>query len=191
MTRYGKSGGNAVVLRPGCVYGPGSALWIGRIGRWLESGRIGDLGANGDGWSNLVHVDDVCKAIANSLSLELPAGTVSCFNLAAPDSPRWNDYFGDLANAIGATPLRRPGIRRVRLDARLFGPPLKILELAARRLKLSTSPIPEAIPPALLRFFAQQIHLDTRKAQQELQMNWQSYSSSRPQFAEWFRATGK
>lgn len=191
MTRYGERGGKAVVLRPGCVYGPGSALWVGRIGRWLASGRMGDLGATGDGWSNLVHVDDVCTAIVNSLSLDLPAGTVSRFNLAAPDSPRWNDYFGDLARAIGATPLRRPNMRRVRLDARLFGPPLKVLELAARRLKLSTSPIPEAIPPALLRFFAQQIHLDAVKAERELHMNWQSYTGCRPQFGEWFQATGK
>lgn len=191
MTRFGDNGGAAVVLRPGCVYGPGSALWVGRIGRWLQSGRIGDLGAGGDGWSNLVHVDDVCTAIVNGLGLELGAGDIRRFNLAAPDSPRWNDYFGDLADAIGATPLRRPGMRRMRLDARLFGPPLKVLELLAGRLKLPTSRIPDPIPPALLQFFAQQIYLDSTRAGLELNMSWSSYASNRLELANWFRATGK
>ena len=57
----GPGGGVRVtVLRPGCVWGPGSTLWVDRIARWLVQGRLGDLGAAGDGWTHGVTVDDVC-----------------------------------------------------------------------------------------------------------------------------------
>ena len=42
-------GGDAVILRPGCIHGPGSPQWTGRIGRLLQAHRIGDLGEAGDG----------------------------------------------------------------------------------------------------------------------------------------------
>jgi len=188
MARFGNQGGCAIVLRPGCVYGPGSELWVGRIGRWLKSGRIGDLGAGGDGWSNLVHVDDVCTAIINGLQLGLAPGAIEAYNLAEPNAPRWNDYFRDLALALDATPLRRPSLRRVRIDARVFGPPLKILEVVSRRLGASVAAIPDAIPPALLRFFAQEIYLDATKAERDLQMRWQTHADNMPKLAGWFAA---
>ena len=34
------AGGDAVVLRPACVYGPGGEQWVGRIARWLRAGRL-------------------------------------------------------------------------------------------------------------------------------------------------------
>ncbi len=40
MTELVGQGGQAVVLRPGCVAGPASQLWVGRIGRWLQAGRL-------------------------------------------------------------------------------------------------------------------------------------------------------
>ncbi|MEH3106994.1 MAG: GMC family oxidoreductase [Sphingomonas fennica] len=43
------AGHDAVILRPGCIYGPGSAQWTWRPARLLAAGRLGDLGANGDG----------------------------------------------------------------------------------------------------------------------------------------------
>jgi nucleoside-diphosphate-sugar epimerase len=189
MKRYAENKGAVVVLRPGCVYGPGSELWVGRVGRWLQSGRLGDLGAAGDGWSNLVHVDDVCAAIANSLSLALPSGGIRHFNLAAPDSPRWNVYFRDLARAIGATPVQRLSIRRVKLDALLFGPPLKLLEIFAKKAQLSTALISDPIPPALLTVFSKQILLDSSNAQSALNIIWKPYRSARSEFFSWFSET--
>src|SRR5206468_2109085 len=61
--------GGTVRVRPGCVGGAGSELWVGCVGRLLKSGRLGDLGAAGDGWSDLVAVDDVCTAIIASLRI--------------------------------------------------------------------------------------------------------------------------
>lgn len=193
MQQYVADGGNAVVLRPGCVYGPDSQLWVGRIGRLLKAGRLGDLGPHGDGWSNLVHVDDVCSAILAGLQLTQrqqmgELDKLAAFNLAATDSPRWNQYFRDLAMAIGATPLKRIRQRRIKADACIAGPVIKITEKLADRLRISHSGLPDPIPPALLRFFNQQIRLDSRKAEQVLGLAWTPYRSGLGDSAEAFRA---
>lgn len=47
------------VLRPGCVYGNSSPQWTLRIEKLLRAHRLGDLGAIGDGSTNLVHVNDL------------------------------------------------------------------------------------------------------------------------------------
>lgn len=178
LTDFASAGGSVALLRPGCVYGAGSELWVGRIGRLLRAGRLGDLGAQADGWSNLVHVDDVCTSIIASLHAlqTYPASTRVAYNLAAPDSPRWNDYFLDLALAVGATPLRRLAPGRVKADACLAGPALKLAEKLADRLGIDRRGLPDPLPPALLRFFAQQILLDSRKAERELGLHWMPYA---------------
>jgi nucleoside-diphosphate-sugar epimerase len=160
--------GGVVMLRPGCVWGPGSDLWVGRIARMLQARRLGDLGAAGDGWSNLVAVDDVCAAVVSSLRIETTPGLPRVFNLAAPDSPRWNDYFVDLALAIGATPVQRVSARRLKLDAKLFGPPLKVLEKV-------THALPDPLPPSLLGVFERQLHLRSWLAERELGVAWTPY----------------
>lgn len=190
INRYAEQGGNAIVLRPGCVSGPGSELWVGRIGRWLQTGRLGDLGVQGDGWSNLIHVDDVCAAIAASLKKELQTGQVLRFNLAATDSPRWNQYFVDLALAIHATPVARISRRQLLLDANLAGPPLKILEKLTGKLGIRANFLPDALPPALVRFFSQSILLDSSLATNELQLKHISYSTMIKDNADWFLKNG-
>jgi nucleoside-diphosphate-sugar epimerase len=188
MHDFVRHGGEAVMLRPGCVYGPGSQLWVGRIGRWLQAGRLGDLGIAGDGWANLVHVDDVCQALMQALRLPTAPGKIPVFNLAAPDSPRWNDYFVDLALAIKATPVRRLGRRRLKLDAWLLGPPLKIAERALKRLGNHDIKLPDALPPGLLGLWSQHIHLDTHAASGRLGVQWTPYAEGLRDSASWFCA---
>ena len=186
MGEFARRGGEAVVLRPGCVFGPGSELWVGRVGRWLQTGRLGDLGVAGDGWSNLVHVDDVCQALMAALQLPVRPGDMPVFNLAAPDSPRWNDYFVDLALALQATPVPRIGPRQLRLDTLLAGPPLKAMQLAFKRLGRPTSGLPDPMPPGLLRLWAQHIHLDATLAEQMLGVTWTPYAVGLQSCADWF-----
>ena len=178
--------GGAVMLRPGCVWGAGSDLWVGRIGRLLRARRLGDLGAAGDGWSNLVAVDDVCQAAAASLRIETTPGLPRVFNLAAPDSPRWNDYFVDLALAIRATPVKRLSARRMKLDAKLLGPPLKLAEIAMRKAKLPTRDLPDPIPPGLLGVFERHLHLRGDLAARELALEWTPYERVLRESAAWF-----
>ena len=44
VQQYVADGGDAVIIRPSCVFGPGSEPWASRIARLLVSRRLGDLG---------------------------------------------------------------------------------------------------------------------------------------------------
>ena len=182
---YVRQGGQAVVLRPGCVFGPHSELWVGRIARWLRAGRLGDLGAGGDGWSNLVHVDDVCQAVMAALHLPAKPGELPVFNLAAPDSPRWNAYFVDLALALGCTPVKRIRRSQLQMDAWLAGPPLKLAHMLSRRFQWSGSAPPDYISPSLPGLWAQHIHLDASRVTQQLRLAWTPYATALQSSAAW------
>jgi nucleoside-diphosphate-sugar epimerase len=185
IVSFAQSGGTAVIFRPGCVWGPGSELWVGRIARYLRAGRLGDLGEAGDGWSNLVHVDDVCSAIVAALRASRPNGQILTYNLAAPDSPRWNEYFVDLALAIGATPVRRISPRQLRLDAWLAGPPLKIAHTAFAKAGLPAA-LPDPLPPGLLGLWERHLLLESASAQRELDVRWTPYDYALAQSAGWY-----
>lgn len=186
VASFAAAGGTAVMLRPGCVWGPGSQLWVGRIGRYLHARRLGDLGAGGDGWSNLVHVDDVCQAVAAALRMPLPAGQVRSYNLAAPDSPRWNGYFVDLALAIGATPVRRVSALQLRLDAWVGGPALKLAERALARAGRAPGTLPDPLPPGLLGLWRRHLRLESQAAGRDLAVRWTPYGQGLQQSARWY-----
>jgi nucleoside-diphosphate-sugar epimerase len=183
---FAAQGGSVVTLRPGCVWGPGSQLWVGRVGRWLRAHRLGDLGAAGDGWSNLVHVDDVCAAVLAALRLAATPGDLRAYNLAAPDSPRWNEYFVDLALQIGATPVRRLAPGQLKADAFLLGPALKASEIAMKKMRMSTRRLPDPLSPGLVALFARQLKLDAGRAESELGLEWTPYDVTLRQAALWF-----
>jgi nucleoside-diphosphate-sugar epimerase len=187
MSAFARAGGTAVVLRPGCVWGPGSQLWVGRIARLLDAHRLGDLGAAGDGWSNLVHVDNVCDAIEAALQLPEAPGRVRAYNVAAPDSPRWNEYFVDLALAIGATPVRRISQWQLRMDAWLGGPPLKIAQAAFAKLGRRDSRVPDPLPPNLVGLWERHLRLESPGAERDLSVRWTPYATGLSQSAQWVR----
>jgi nucleoside-diphosphate-sugar epimerase len=189
MAAYVQSGGSAAILRPGCVAGPGSEQWVQRIGHWLKARRLGDLGVVGDGWSNLVDAADVGQAAMAALRLPIAAGSLPAFNLAAPDSPRWNDYFVDFALQIGATPVRRVPARQIKLESRVAAPPLKILQKLLQRGGRPTPWLPEPIPPSLVRLWGQHIHLDSTRASRELLPTWTPYAQTVRESARWFSQT--
>jgi nucleoside-diphosphate-sugar epimerase len=159
-----------VILRPGCVYGPGSVQWSERIARWLTTHRIGDLGAAGDGICNLVHVDDVVAAILAGLQLPRVAG--HAFNLGSPAPPTWNEYFLSFARMLGAVPLSRISRRRLALETKVLAPPLKFAEMAAGLMRLPKATVPPPLPASLLRSWGQDITLDVCKAEQLLHIAW-------------------
>lgn len=175
MSAYAATGGEVVVLRPGCVYDAQSYLWVGRTLSWLQQGRLGDIGKHGDGWSNLVHVNDVIGAIVASVTLALPASHKVIFNLAAPDSPRWNEYFKDLALMIGATPLKRVREKQLFLDTKVISLGLKLLEIFFKKVLKRKPPAIHPFPAPLLRFFSQQIKLESLPASQNLIKEWVPY----------------
>ena len=163
--RYPRS----VILRPGCEYGPDCPQWSERIAQLLCSHRLGDLGAAGDGVCNLLYVDDMVEAILKSLNA--PDIDSACFNLAMRSPPTWNEYLTRFARALGAVPVSRIGARRLKFEARLVAPPLKILEMIERRLG-RTRAVPPAITPSLLNLCSQNITLVSRKAEKGLELTW-------------------
>jgi nucleoside-diphosphate-sugar epimerase len=174
-----------VVLRPGIVYGPGGPQWTRRIAGWLFSHRIGDLGAAGDGYCNLLYIDDLVTAIAQALRLPDVAGRV--FNLAMAQPPTWNDYFIRFARALGAVPVARIGRRRLQLETKLLAPPLKIAEILFAKAGIRASNLPEPIPPSVVRLCSQDIRLDVSAAEKSLQMSWTELGEGLERSAHWVR----
>lgn len=188
MRRYRQAGGEVVILRPGCVAGKGSDAWVGRPAYWLKAGRLGDLGTAGDGPANLVDVEDVAQAVLKALRLPLQEDA-PVFNLAAPDSPRWNAYFQDLALAIHATPVKRLTARQLKREVYLRGVALKVAERVCAKLRWDLA-LPPSMPPSLLRLWAQQIQLDSRAATETLQLVWTPYVATLQRSAQWCAQPG-
>jgi nucleoside-diphosphate-sugar epimerase len=159
---YVASGRDAVILRPGIVHGPGSAQWTQRMVRLLRAGRLGDLGAAGDGWANLIHEDDLGAACLAACGREGARGLA--INVGARCPPTWNEYLVGLARAQGAVPVRRIGARKLAIEARLLAPVLAVAGKVAKSRR-----VPDPIPPSLLRLFAQSIRLDATRADAILQ----------------------
>jgi nucleoside-diphosphate-sugar epimerase len=181
---YARKGGAVVTLRPGCIYGPESGLWTGRIGRWLRAGRIGDLGSKGDGLCNLVFIDDVVAAVITALQQAGIEG--HAFNLVNPTLGTWNQYFLLFGQAIGSAPVRRISRYRLTMEMIFLSPLLKIAQLAVRRAGLHQVKIPEPIPPSLFRLWQQKIQLDSTKAGHVLQIAWTPEEKGLEMAALWF-----
>lgn len=155
----------AVMLRPGCVFGPGSEQWSARIARLLLARRLGDMGAAGDGACNLAPVADVVAAVLAALHRPVQG---AAFNLALPDPPSWNAFLTRYAVALGATPVARIPARRLRLESRLAAP-LHVASLVLRRAApRAAAHVPDALTPSLLALMRQDIVLDHRRTDARL-----------------------
>lgn len=154
-------GVETVILRPGCVHGPGSAQWTERLGRLLRQHRIGDLGEAGDGACNLTYVDDLTRAIL--AALRNPEAKGQAFNVSDPAPGTWNDYLVALGRAIGAVPVTRISPRWIKVETKVLAPALIVAQRAAARLSPRIR-LPAAVSPSLARTWHQDIVLDHRKA---------------------------
>jgi nucleoside-diphosphate-sugar epimerase len=172
------------MMRIGCVFGPASPLWVDRIGVLIRQGRLGDIGELGDGWSNLVHVDDIAEAVVQMLKKD--EGGTRIYNFVAPDSPRWNDYFRDFALAIDCVPLRYKTHRSMTIESYLRAPLCKGVGLLLRPLGLTPPGLP-IVPPSLLRLWEQQISLDCTAIERDLDMLWTSYDNALSDSTSYFK----
>ena len=195
MKVYAAAGHPLVMLRPGCVYGPGSDMWVEQMARLVAAGRLGDLGGSGEGWSNLVHVDDVCAAVLLSLQYASRSPDTSpvpapVFNLTGDDSPRWNRYFVDLALALGAGAAPRISPLRLKLDARLGTLFIRVLQRLARAAGKSGRGLPVALSPSFLRLWQQQLRIDGQRARSVLGFAPRPYAQGLAESAQWARSEG-
>lgn len=158
---------NVVTLRPGCIYGPGSTQWSERIARLLQAKRIGDLGPAGDGYSNLVYIEDVLDAVMAALRTESVAG--QAFNLSMRDAPTWNEYFVAYGRALGAVPVERITPRRLKIESKV-AIPLKVLEKLGGKLGMRGTP--PVLAPSMLALWQQDIRLLPDAAETALGLSW-------------------
>jgi len=176
----------AVILRPGCVYGPGSSQWSERIARLLISHRLGNLGSAGDGRCNLVYIDDLVAAILQAL--QKPGVEGQAFNLSMPTPPTWNQYLLLYAKALGLDPLKRISGARLAMETLLLAPLLKVAELVKRIVAPPQRVGVHAISPSLLRLFGQDIVLNSDKAEHMLGLHWTPINEGLTMAAGDFRA---
>lgn len=188
MQTYADAGGRVISFRPGCVHGPGSHLWVSRPAQLLKSYRLGDLGDAGDGWSNLVHVDDIVRAIKIGLEISLQPGEHKKYNLAAPDSPRWNQYLFDIASSIGATPIKRISRLQLKLDSKLWSPAIKVCQIVSRKMGLKVSFLPEPLPPSLVKLFDQHIFLNSDEFSKAHLFSYTTYTESLNDSIQWLKS---
>jgi nucleoside-diphosphate-sugar epimerase len=158
---YIATGGDAVVMRPGCVYGPGGEQWVGRIARWLRKGRLGQLGDDGNGFCNLTFNPDLAQAVI--AALVTPAAAKQFYNVADPEPGTWNEYFARLGAAIGV-PDKSISSRRIRWESTYLAPPIYLLNVTIKRLGFPTSIIQPPITRSLVRLWKQRLRLDSTKA---------------------------
>jgi len=111
--------GRCVIIRPGCIYGPGSPQWVDRLCRLLLAGRLGWLGPEGAGLSPLVHVQDVAQAIATTLR---PASDAGIYHLLSPETLTWNVYFRRLGRRLGIDALTQIHVTRLDAETWIIGP---------------------------------------------------------------------
>ncbi len=156
VRKYVNDGGDAVILRPTCVFGPGSTQWTTRLIRLLLARRIGDLGIAGDGCCNLAFVDDVVGAIVTALVA--PGVSGQAFNVSSNCDLTWNEFLMTLGKRLGATPIRRISPRRLRIETKLLAPIRKIAGIALH------SKATEAITPSLAALWRQDIRIDSTAA---------------------------
>jgi nucleoside-diphosphate-sugar epimerase len=161
VQQYVADGGDAVIVRPSCIFGAGSGPWVARIARLLASRRLGDLGELGDGVCNLIHVDDLARMIITMFSARGVAGET--FNASADwPRPTWNEFLIRFARAIGATPVERLSARRIQVEVMLLAPLLRGIALITGPLSAGRA-VPEAMTPRLIRLFGQNITVSSTK----------------------------
>lgn len=100
---FSARGINTTILRPSLIYGPHGDSWSIGIAQRLQSGRWGLFEGYGEGYANLIYIDDLVQAIF--LALHQPASHWRVFNVNGPEVPTWNDYFRRFNEALGLPPL--------------------------------------------------------------------------------------
>jgi nucleoside-diphosphate-sugar epimerase len=185
IERYVQDGGRAYILRPGCVFGPGSRQWTTRIARLLAAGRIGDLGGAGDGICNLTYIDDLTSAIIAAISTSASNGSV--FNIASDYQITWNDFFLQFGRALGAIPIRRRSSKHLTVETRVIAPILRVASLATRAIPRARNLLPEPITPSLVQLWRQEMWMDTSRAVSDLGLNSTPLEQAVRSSASWFR----
>jgi nucleoside-diphosphate-sugar epimerase len=100
LLEHVRAGLPAVILRPACVYGPFSRIFIVRPIEAMAQGRFRLL-AGADGPCNMVYVDNVIDAIVRSVEAPAQAVVGEVFTITDEDQLSWREFYEYFAAAFG------------------------------------------------------------------------------------------
>lgn len=106
--------GEVIVLRLGCVYGPGGGWWSRSLLEMMTRGNV-ILVDGGSGMANLIHVADVASVAL--LPLERGNSPYDVFNVTDGMPVSWGSYFSELEGILG----HRATVSMCAADARIYG----------------------------------------------------------------------
>lgn len=134
--------GRCVIIRPGCIYGPGAPVWTHSVGRLLLRERLGNLGSAGAGIAPLVNILHAAAAVV--AAIDAPAGI---YHLLPSAAISWNEYFCRFAHALGMRAVPKISGIGWATETWLRSPAIML------RAHLTRSR-PDIISPAMRRLFA-------------------------------------
>jgi nucleoside-diphosphate-sugar epimerase len=115
------------ILRPSIIYGPFSEGWTIRYVERIVRGRWRRLGRAGEGTCNLVHAQDVARAVITAASASIAPGT-HVLNINGQEVVSWNEYIERLGDALGTLDRVTPNVALFRGMALAAG----IMRMGAR-----------------------------------------------------------
>jgi predicted dehydrogenase/nucleoside-diphosphate-sugar epimerase len=99
VLRAARQGLPAVILRPGCVYGPYGHTFVVNPLRALAEGRL-VLHGCADAPANTLYVDNLVEAIVRALEAPAEAVRGEVFTLSDPDGGTWGEYYDYFARQL-------------------------------------------------------------------------------------------
>mgnify|MGYP003705976295 FL=1 len=145
----------STILRPRAIYGPGDTALLPRLQRAIEAGPLPRL-RGGRAVTNITHVDDVCRAVLQSLNVPSSDGI---YNIAGPEPLRLTELVERIAKAQNL-PLRWRSV------------PLPLVLGAAQLLEATYRGFRLAGEPRFTRYsvgiFGYSLTLNTQRAAEDL-----------------------
>jgi nucleoside-diphosphate-sugar epimerase len=118
--RYYGRGLPITIIRPSIVYGPFSKDWTVRLTRKLQSGNWGLFEGNGEGFCNLIYINDLVAGILLAARQKRAIGEV--YNLNGNEIITWNQYFLRFNAALGLPNLSVMSPAKSKINAALMEP---------------------------------------------------------------------
>jgi nucleoside-diphosphate-sugar epimerase len=133
--RANSTGLEVVILRLGCVYGPGGGWWTGGLLNQMQRGKL-ILVDKGTGIANLIHASDVGSIAALVLQRSNPPFEI--FNVTDGTPVAWSRYFAELEKLAGRTATVSMSVAEAREHGRKWLRPSLVRRVAR---KISGAPL--------------------------------------------------
>jgi nucleoside-diphosphate-sugar epimerase len=148
-----------VILRLGCVYGPGGGWWTEGLLSQMKRGNVILLN-DGSGIANLIHITDIAGLTLMLLRQSNPP--LGVFNVTDGMPVTWSQYFSELERLLGRTAIVRMNMQVARDHARKWLRP-SLLRRVLRRVA-GARPIHPLDDRAIETFASQAVYSNEKAA---------------------------